>query len=334
MGNPMTTKRRSIRTTKKSREKLLKSVNLHLNPNNRFFCVGPLIHKGGPGKTTTLRMLASFIARYVCPNIPDGQPKKLLIVDLDPQLNTTSYYLDPAMISKQIDVDGIKRKEVTVGPAEGDEPSSIYDLFDPKLLQHPLLYPTAISEYIDIVPGSGAGFQALEKVPLSQEKAYVDAFVDWTHSDDVKDEYIGVLIDTPPSTNILAKLALHAYTDVYIPFEVGESNDDGVDNASSMIQTAKINRPTDKPTLNMIGLIANKVQENAVITDVTIQDYKNDPVYGASFIPFMIPQTINFKDLENPDNGTLFDNDLMDNKVLQSMIDASRHMARGMGLIL
>lgn len=139
--------------------------------------------KGGVGKTTTNVNLSACIA---------VRGKKVLVVDIDPQGNTTSGL-------------GIDKKELK---------KTIYDVLIGTAKAEEVITQTAV-ENLSIIPSSvqlaGAeieltGFEEREKM---LKKAL----------EGIKDEYQYVFIDCPPSLGLLTINALAAADSVLIPIQ-------------------------------------------------------------------------------------------------------------------
>ena len=143
-----------------------------------------LNQKGGVGKTTTNINLAACLAL---------KGKKVLILDIDPQGNTTSGI-------------GIRKK--------GLEKTTYEVLIDEKMKVEEAILPTIVKN-LDIVPASVqlAGAE-IELVKLEgREKRLKRAL------DSVRDKYDYIFIDCPPSLGLLTINSLTAVDSVLIPIQ-------------------------------------------------------------------------------------------------------------------
>ncbi|MFC4077240.1 ParA family protein [Salinithrix halophila] len=139
--------------------------------------------KGGVGKTTTSINLGASLA---------SQGKKTLIVDIDPQGNTTS----------------------GLGINKADVKQCIYDVLINELPVADVIYPTSVG-HLDLVPATielaGAEIELVQT--LSREHRLKRSL------QSVRDQYDYILIDCPPSLGVLTINSLTAADAVLIPIQ-------------------------------------------------------------------------------------------------------------------
>jgi chromosome partitioning protein len=159
--------------------------------------------KGGVGKTTTAINLSAALARGA-----GGKRERVLVVDVDPQSNTTAAFLGP---------------QAALGPVKT---ASIYEV-----LAHEAPTSEAIQR-VELVANEKAGFAGgtLDLLPshirlakaeielqsmLRREYRLADAL------DQVAGNYDFILIDCPPSLALLTINALIAAAELLVPIEPG-----------------------------------------------------------------------------------------------------------------
>jgi chromosome partitioning protein len=174
--------------------------------------------KGGVAKTTTNVNLAGIFAE---------QGFSVLIVDADPQCNSTSFFLDPNLSSKE-----------TI--------AAIYDAPITEQTVRQIIRPTRIAR-LDIVPG---GFSLSARVwEIIQEKnsgLQIDNFIklalQYKH-------YDFVFIDCPPDIGIFTMGAFYASDYVLIPIQPERLSVEGVEQLMIKIQDFWKIRGENKPQI-------------------------------------------------------------------------------------
>ncbi len=172
--------------------------------------------KGGVGKTTTAINLSSCIA---------VAEKKVLVIDFDPQSNTTSGMgVDRQTLEKSIYdvvVNGVDIASVTI----------------PTELEHLKLVPSMINLV-------GAEVELVEM--YSRESRLRDAI------SPVRDDYDYIIIDCPPSLSLLTLNALVASDRVLIPIQCEYYALEGL---GQLIQTIDLVKGNLNPGLEIEGIL-------------------------------------------------------------------------------
>lgn len=163
------------------------------------------MQKGGTGKTTCAINLAAGLAR----GVGQGDPQRVLLVDIDPQANATAVFLSP---------------KFTLGPP--DETITTYEV-----LVNQIPAPDAVRT-IELIPNDRLNLPAttLDLLPshIRLARAELDLLGVLRREDRLAaalrrlgDTYDTIIIDCPPSLGILTLNALMAAQEVVIPVEPG-----------------------------------------------------------------------------------------------------------------
>ena len=172
--------------------------------------------KGGVGKTTTSINLSAGIGRL---------GKRVLLIDLDPQGNSTSGL-------------GIEKDEVD---------SKIYDVLALDVPVNEAIYETS-AENVYIIPSNNqlAGLE----IELAREGNWETLLRDKLSN--MKDQFDFIFIDCPPSLGILSVLGLIASDSVIIPIQCEYYALEGVSQLFDTIQLVKANF---NPSLDIEGVV-------------------------------------------------------------------------------
>lgn len=172
--------------------------------------------KGGVGKTTTAVNVASFLALA---------GKKVLLIDSDPQANATSNL-------------GINAKQLQRG---------VYDVLIGQHSLRDVLFQTAV-ENLHIAPATTALAGAtVELVPLERREFRLHEAVQ-----SVAYYYDYIIIDCPPSLDILTLNALVAATEVIVPVQCEYFALEGL---GQLLHTITLVQQHLQPTLKVTGAV-------------------------------------------------------------------------------
>lgn len=192
--------------------------------------------KGGTGKTTTAVNLAAALSE---------KGKKVLLVDMDPQGNSTSGL-------------GINKNQIE---------RSIYDV---------LLHRSKASEVI-----VETGFKNLNVAPCNinltgAEIELVGALSRETRLkralEEVKDEYDFIFVDSPPSLGLITLNALVASDSIVIPIQCEFYALEGV---SQLLNTIYLIRDGLNPSLHVEGVLMTMADFRTNLTTEVINEIKN-----------------------------------------------------------
>ncbi|MEI7998025.1 MAG: AAA family ATPase [Candidatus Omnitrophota bacterium] len=201
--------------------------------------------KGGTGKTTTSVNLSGALADL---------GKKILLVDMDPQGNTTSGV-------------GINKNEIK---------SSVYDVLIHKLAISDVIIPTAYPN-LHLLPCNinltGAEIELVGV--LSRETRLKKAI------DSVKANYDFIFIDSPPSLGLLTLNSLVAADTIIIPIQCEFYALEGV---SGLLNTINLVKDGLNSNLNIEGVLMTMADFRTNLTNEVITEIKSffkEKVYTA-----------------------------------------------------
>lgn len=172
--------------------------------------------KGGVGKTTTSINLSACIA---------AKGKKVLVIDIDPQGNTTSGY-------------GIEKNEIE---------NTIYELMLGDCSIEDCILKEVIPN-VSILPSNvNLAAAEIELIGIEKKEYILKNEVDW-----VKDRYDFIIIDCPPSLSLLTVNAMTAANSVLVPIQCEYYALEGL---SQLIHTVNLIKERLNPDLDMEGVV-------------------------------------------------------------------------------
>lgn len=192
--------------------------------------------KGGVGKTTTNINLAACLAL---------KGKKILVIDIDPQGNTTSGI-------------GLSKKELG---------NTSYEILIEKNIDTKSAIVETQVKNLDIIPASVqlAGAE-VELIQLQgREKRLKNAL------DQVKPEYDYIFIDCPPSLGLLTINSLTAVDSVLIPIQCEFYALEGV---SQLMSTIEIVKKSMNPKLEIQGVILSMFDGRTNLSIQVVEEVK------------------------------------------------------------
>lgn len=190
--------------------------------------------KGGVGKTTTSVNLSAALAL---------QGKKVLLVDADPQGNSTSGF-------------GIQKKKIEF---------SSYDLFVGDIKPGQAVIPTDYK--VDLIPSSMALAGAeLELVELENRIMRLRGALAF-----IKDEYDYIIIDCPPSLGLITLNALTASDSILIPIQCEYYALEGL---SQLIATVRQVKRLYNPQIDIEGVLLTMYDGRLNLTLQVVEEVK------------------------------------------------------------
>ncbi|MDZ8221438.1 AAA family ATPase [Nostoc sp. ChiVER01] len=247
-------------------------------------------NKGGVGKTTVAVNLAAALRK---------KGKRVLLIDIDSQANTT---FATGLIKFQFEEDDNLRERNVYHLLESGDFNFIAEL-------------VRTSDYfnnpeIDVIPSHITLIESQDK--LTKILASRSRLV--TKLKKVEDSYDVVIIDTPPSRDLYAEVALIATDYLIIPSDLKPFANQGLPTVKNFVNQINESREImGKPPISIIGVLASKISTNAKFLqynfpkkrEVILERYQlplmEAVIYDRTALSECMNQTILVGDLEYPD---------------------------------
>lgn len=216
--------------------------------------------KGGVGKTTTAMNLSTALA--ACGH-------KVLVVDLDPQGNTTTGF----------------------GLEKGQVGASVYDLLGESGDAAAAVVATEVPK-LDLVPANMdlAGAEVELASALAREYRLKNSL------STIKDEYDYVIVDCPPSLGLLTINALAASDDVIVPLQCEFFAMEGV---TQLFNTIELVRKSLNPSLQLMGVLLTMFDKRNKLSTAVENDVREH--LGERVLATVIPRNVRMS--EAPSHG-------------------------------
>ena len=193
--------------------------------------------KGGVGKTTTSINLSAAMA---------ASGKKILVIDTDPQGNTTSGF-------------GIEKNDLE---------NTIYEL----MLSECSIKECILNDVIDgvsIIPSNvNLAAAEIELIGIDKKEFILKREVEW-----IKDSYDYIIIDCPPSLNLLTLNAMTTADSVLVPIQCEYYALEGL---SQLIYTINLVKERLNPRLKIEGVVFTMYDSRTNLSLQVVENVKDN----------------------------------------------------------
>jgi len=211
--------------------------------------------KGGVGKTTTAINLSAGMARL---------GKRVLLIDLDPQGNSTITFLDPNRVT-----------------------TSVYDFLTEGAAVREVTYPSNNTAGLDLMPAR-IGLAKFESKMMGDFDA---AYRLRDRLAAVEPSYDAIVIDTPPALGLLTVNALVAARYLIVPIQASYFALEGTDDLLETFDKVKA-RPN--PSLELLGVLVTLHDKR---TTLARDIYKQvQQVFGAKVFKTIITKSVRLEE--------------------------------------
>ena len=207
--------------------------------------------KGGVGKTTTAINLSACLAE---------KGKKVLAIDLDPQGNMTSGL-------------GVDKNEIE---------NTAYQLILNECSINESIQPTVVDNLKIIASNVELAGAEIELLGINDKEYILKTTVDY-----IKDDYDYIIIDCPPSLNMLTVNAMTTADTVLVPIQCEYYALDGL---SQLIHTINLVQERLNPNLQMEGVVFTMYDVRTNLSNQVVENVKAN--LDTTIYKTMIPRNI------------------------------------------